>query len=194
LFLDRDGVIIEQVEFLHDPAALRLVNGASQAIAAANRADIAVVEVTNQSGIGRGYFGWDAFQSVEAAMRSALAAGGAAIDLVIACPHHPAGLRAYRHPDHPARKPNPGMMLRAAGLAKLDLGRSWMVGDKADDIAAGKAAGLAGGVHVLTGHGRVQRDAALALADGGFSVRPADSIADLIRLLPELVSGSEPRR
>jgi len=194
LFLDRDGVIIEEVEYPGDAAAVSLIPGAARAIAAANHAQLAVVVVTNQSGIGRGYYGWDAFQSVEAAMRAALGAGGAAIDVVVACPHHPDARRPYRHPDHPARKPNPGMVARAASLVRLDLGRSWMVGDKAGDIAAGKSAGIAGGVHVLTGHGRAHRAMALALADESFIVRPADSIADLATVLPELLAKTEPRR
>ncbi len=188
LFLDRDGVIVEEVNYLSRPEDARLVPGAAAVIAAANRRGTPVIMVTNQSGIGRGYYEWDSFAAVQRAILTLLAKANATIDAVYACPHHADGIAPYRHPDHPARKPNPGMMLRAAAGLRLDLGRSWMVGDRANDLEAARRAGMAGGVHVLTGHGldAGERDAAVALADGRFKVFTAPSIAEAGASIPLL--------
>src|SRR5690606_34352664 len=86
LFVDRDGTVIEQVHFLDDPGRVRLIPGAAAALAAMRAAGWRVVMVTNQSGIGRGRFGWDAFAAVQDAMLRQLAAAGAGLDLVAACP------------------------------------------------------------------------------------------------------------
>jgi D-glycero-D-manno-heptose 1,7-bisphosphate phosphatase len=106
-----------------------------------------------------------------------LARGGAFIDGVFACPFHRNGVGAWAHPEHPCRKPRPGMLLAAARLMDLDLGRSWIVGDKLADLVAGKRAGLRGGVHVLTGHGVEQRSKVAAWDPAGFVVHLADSLA-----------------
>jgi len=186
LFLDRDGVVVEEVHFLHDPAQLRLIAGAGAAIRRANQAGVHAVLVTNQSGIGRGRYGWEAFAVVQQRLQAELAAADARLDAVLACPFHPDGVAPYCHPDHPARKPNPGMLLRAAGLLDIDLAVSWIIGDRDVDVAAGRAAGLAGAVHVATGYGAVHRPPALALAEPGFTVLAADSIAEVVRLVPLL--------
>lgn len=192
LFLDRDGVIVEEVNYLSRPEDARLLPGAAAIVAAANRRSVPVILVTNQSGIGRGYYGWDSFAAVQRAIVVLLAAADAAVDAVYACPHHADGVAPYRHPDHPARKPNPGMMTRAGRDLRLDLARSWMVGDRANDLDAAKRAGMAGGVHVLTGHGldAGERDAARTLGDGRFTVNLAPSIAEAGALIPLLQSGS----
>ena len=180
LFLDRDGVINEDVGYLHRVDEVRLISGAAEVIAEANRCGVPVAIVTNQGGIGLGYFGWEEFASVQKHLLAMLASRGAEVDGVFASPYHPRGLGDYAHPDHPTRKPNPGMLLAAAELLPIDLQRSWIVGDHARDIEAGKNAGLTGGVHVLTGHGSHdnQRETALAHASEGFVVHAAASIAD----------------
>lgn len=185
LFLDRDGALIHEKHYLADPADVVLEDGAAEVIRRCNAGEIAVVVVTNQSGIARGYFGWDAFARVQEKLLADLGALGARIDGVFACGHHKKGVGDYQHPDHPARKPNPGMLVRARDTLGVDLGASWIIGDKAVDLGAGKRAGLAGGVHVLTGHGSDagERDAALALADGAFPVRTADTIGAAAPLL-----------
>ena len=190
LFLDRDGVVVEDVGYLSRAEEVALIPGAAKTIAMANARGIAVVIVTNQAGIGRGYYGWRDFEAVQEAMLAALAAAGARIDAVFACAHHPAGAAPYAHPDHPARKPNPGMLRRAAEALGLELGRSWLIGDKAIDIEAARAAGLAGAVHVLTGHGAAQRDEVTAMTGGALAVRLCRSIADAPRLIP-LLAGRE---
>ncbi len=185
LFLDRDGVIVEEVGYLHRPEDVRVVPGAAAAIAAANRAGLPVVAITNQSGIGRGHYGWPEFQDTQERISAALdLEAGAALDMVLACPFHAEGAPPFRHPAHPCRKPRPGMLLRAAERLGLDLAGSWVVGDRARDIEAGRAAGLAGGLHVLTGYGAHERAAAGRLAEDGFRVLLAESLAEAPGLLP----------
>ena len=188
LFLDRDGVLVEEVRFLHRVEDARLIPGAARVVARANACAVPVVVVTNQAGIAYGYYGWDAFMRVQEKILADLAADGAFVDGVFACPHHAEGRPPYDHPDHPARKPNPGMLFSAAGMLSLDLAASWMVGDRADDLKAARNAGLAGGVHVLTGHGARagEREAAMALSGDGFRALAAPSIADAPSLLPLL--------
>lgn len=184
LFLDRDGVVVQEVGYLHRPEDVRLVPGAAATIAAANRLGLPVMVLSNQSGIGRGYYGWPEFESTQARIVAQLAAAGAALDMVLACPFHPEGEPPYRHRAHPCRKPRPGMLLRAAERLGLDLAGSWIVGDRTIDLEAGRAAGLAGGLHVLSGHGAEERPAAGELGTGNFQVLLADSIAAVPRLLP----------
>lgn len=187
LFLDRDGVIVEEVGFLKHPEDVRIIAGAAGIVARANRFGLAVVIVSNQSGIGRGLFDWNDFDRVQARILAAMAANGAVVNGVFACPHHPEAAPPYRHPDHPARKPGPGLLLRAAGRLPIDLARSWIVGDRASDLAAGRNAGLAGGVLVATGFGGLatERQAALHLAAGSrFRVLLAEAISDVAATLP----------
>jgi D-glycero-D-manno-heptose 1,7-bisphosphate phosphatase len=177
LFLDRDGVIVEEVSYLHRSQDVVPIRGAAAAIAAANRGGIPVVVVTNQAGIARGYYGWPEFEEVQETILSKLHANGAVVDAVFACPFHPS---------HPARKPEPGMLFRAAEMLRLDLCRSWIAGDKSSDLLAGKAAGLRGGVLVLTGYGASHRESAEGLQAPDFDVLIADSIRDLPQLVPIL--------
>ncbi len=185
LFLDRDGVLVEEVNYLHRPEHVRAIPGAGAALARMRDRGWRLVLVTNQAGIGRGYYGWDEFRAVQARLAEMLAADGAALDAVLACPFHAEGKGAYARPDHPWRKPAPGMILAAAAQLPIELARSWMVGDKASDAAAGRAAGLAGAIHVLTGYGRDERAAAERLRAADFAVRVADSVA----ALPDLLAG-----
>ena len=138
LFLDRDGVIVQEAGYLHRIEEIHVVPGAAKVIAAANKQSIPVIMVTNQSGIGRGHYGWAEFKSVQDAIVASLATEGARIDAVYACAHHPEAEGFLAHPNHPARKPNPGMLLQAASDLALDLKSSWLVGDKAADIDAAK--------------------------------------------------------
>jgi len=188
LFLDRDGVVVEEVDFLCRVDDIRIVPGAATVITEANRRRIPVVLITNQSGIARRYFGWREFHAVQAAILEVWAKNGARVDAVYACPFHPAGEEPYAHPNHPARKPNPGMVLRAAAALDLDLGRSWLVGDRIVDIQAARAAGLAGAMHVLTGYGKEERPKILPLATREFQIRLGRSIADALELLPHMTN------
>ncbi len=184
LFLDRDGVIVEEVHYLHEVGKVRFVPGAADTIRWARSRNWHVVVVTNQSGIGRGIFDWSQYRAVHDHILAELNAAEAPVDAVMACPYIPNGAAPYGHPDHPDRKPNPGMLLKAAARLQIDLASSWIVGDRAGDIDAGRRAGLAGGIHVDTGHGPEDRDNALALA-AEFRVEIAPSIAEV----PGVITG-----
>ena len=145
-----------------------VVPGAAAVIGAANRQGIPVVLVTNQAGIGRGLYGWAEFAKVQNAIHGVLETQGARLDAVYACPHHPNGKGEFLHPDHPARKPNPGMILRASGDLDLDLPKSWLVGDKTIDVEAAQRAGLAGAMQVMTGYGASRMEAFGGVDQGGF--------------------------
>jgi len=185
LFLDRDGCVAVEAHYLHKVENVELIPGTADVIARANALNIAVVFVTNQAGIGYGYFDWPDFFAVQKEILSRLANDGAQVDGVYACPFHVKGKPPYDHADHPARKPNPGMIVSAAGEMNLDLSRSWIVGDRAGDLAAGANAGLAGGVQVSTGHGgqEGERKNALALASDDYQALSANSLADVCSLI-----------
>lgn len=176
--------MVEEVHFLHHPEDVRLVPGAAAVLAFARRQGIAVVLTTNQSGIARGLFGWEDFAATQGRLEALLAAEQAAFDMVLACPFHPEGNPPYRG-DHPCRKPRPGMLLRAAEGLGIDLARSWVVGDRARDLEAGRAAGCAGGLHVLSGYGAAERAQATGLATRSFEVRLGETVAEA-RSLPLL--------
>jgi len=183
LLLDRDGVIIEDPGYLSRAADMVLIPEAAEVIASANRKGIPVIEITNQAGIGRGYFGWQEFVETEDALAHQLAQAGATVDAVFACPYHREGIGRWMHPAHPARKPRPGMLLAAGKLLDLDLKRSWIVGDKMGDLQAGYDAGLQGGLHVLTGHGHEHRPSVLEWRPGKFELCLGQSIREAIPLL-----------
>ena len=166
LFLDRDGVINEECEYLHDPKDLVVLAGVPEAIAAINRRDIPVVVVTNQSGIGRGMYGADTYHGVNRAIEELFAPARAHIDAWYFCPHLPDA-------DCACRKPRPGMLLAAARDLDLDLPGSVLVGDKVSDLEAARAVG-ARTLLVRTGYGR-QVEAEL-LAAGRLAL--ADHVCD----------------
>jgi D-glycero-D-manno-heptose 1,7-bisphosphate phosphatase len=188
LFLDRDGTVLHEILYLHTAEETWLADGAEDVIAAANRHDAAVVIVTNQAGIGRGFYGWSDFAAVQEKMAAELERRGAAIDAVFACPFHAEAEPPFRHPDHPARKPNPGMLLRAGAELGLDMARSWIIGNYHTDLAAGRAAGCAGGVHLATGHGTEpdQAEKTRALESPRFNVTFAKAVGEAIGAVPFL--------
>jgi D-glycero-D-manno-heptose 1,7-bisphosphate phosphatase len=145
LFLDRDGVLNEDRGYVHRWEDFRWIPGAREAVAAFNRAGWLVIVVTNQSGVGRGYYTEDAMQALHARMDAELAALGARIDAWYFCPMHPdAQLERYRHPDPPNRKPNPGMILQALQDWPIDARASLLIGDKPSDLEAALRAGIRG--------------------------------------------------
>jgi D-glycero-D-manno-heptose 1,7-bisphosphate phosphatase len=180
LFLDRDGVVIEERNYLAEPDGVILVEGAAAAIVRARERGRAIVLVSNQSGIGRGLFTWYEHKLVEDRMLDLLAEQGASLDLSLACAHHPGGLPPYDH-DHPWRKPSLGMLREAQCIINLDLERSIMVGDKASDIKAARVAGLPSAILVATGYGKNEFAAAAALATLSFRVAFHASIDDVAR-------------
>lgn len=168
LFLDRDGTINVDTAYPSDPAGIVLIPDILPAIRAANAAGLATVIVTNQSGIARGLFGWAEFAAVNRRVVDLLAAEGCRIDLVLACAYHEAGEGELKLADHPMRKPNPGMLLRAAEIAGVDLKRSIMVGDKTSDIEAGRRAGV-GSLFLWDGQPTTLASILAAVHSGGAS-------------------------
>jgi len=143
LFLDRDGVLNEDRGYVHRWQDFAWISGAREAIATFNRAGWLVFVVTNQSGVGRGYYTEADVVALHGHMADALADVGGRVDAFYYCPDHPdAEEPRYRHPDPPDRKPNPGMLLRAISEWPVDLEKSLMVGDKAGDVEAGRRAGV----------------------------------------------------
>lgn len=153
LFLDRDGVLVEETHYLHRVEDVAMISDTAVGIAQANAAGVAVVMITNQAGIGRGYYDWQQFKRVQAHIANACDSVGAHCDMVLACAYHGEGIAPYDREAHPWRKPGPGMLLEAARVLRVDLQRSHVVGDTLADLTAGARAGLPGGTLVLTGHG-----------------------------------------
>ena len=145
LFLDRDGVLNVDQGYVHQWSDFRWIEGAREAVADFNRAGWLVIVVTNQSGVGRGYYTEDAVHALHAHMQSDLAEVGAHIDAFYHAPQHPEATdTAYRHPDPPLRKPNPGMILQALADWPIDPATSLLVGDKPSDLEAARRAGIRG--------------------------------------------------
>lgn len=143
-FLDRDGVINVDTDYVHTPDEFRFMPGMPAAISALNDAGWLVVVITNQAGIGRGYYDEQEFAEFTHWIDDRLAEAGAHVDATYHCPHHPTeGTGEYLR-DCECRKPKPGMLLRAIAEWGPDLKRSFMLGDTLNDMAAAAAAGVRG--------------------------------------------------
>jgi D-glycero-D-manno-heptose 1,7-bisphosphate phosphatase len=145
LFLDRDGVLNEDRGYVSRWENFRWIAGAREAVAAFNRAGWLVIVVTNQSGVGRGYYSEDDMHALHRRMQAGLAQEGGRIDAFYHAPQHPeAEDVSYRHPDPPLRKPNPGMILQALAEWPIDREASLLIGDKPSDLEAALRAGVRG--------------------------------------------------
>jgi D-glycero-D-manno-heptose 1,7-bisphosphate phosphatase len=151
VFLDRDGTINEEVNYLAKAEDVRLLPRTAQAIARLNAAGLAVVVVSNQSGLARGYFDEADLAAVQVRLNRLLAAGGARVDAYYFCPHHPEGVVEHYALVCDCRKPAPGLLRQAAEEMGLALAGSFMVGDRLLDVACGRSEGLTG-IMVRTGH------------------------------------------
>ena len=152
VFLDRDGTIIEEVGYLDRPERVAFFPWTIDAIRVLNRAGLAVVLVSNQSGIARGFFTEAVVDDVHRKMEAMLAAGGARIDAYYYCPHHPDGKVPGLAKVCECRKPARGMVDRAVTEFGIDPARSFVVGDRWLDVALARAVG-AKGILVRTGYG-----------------------------------------
>lgn len=174
-FLDRDGTIIEDTGYVHEPGKVKLLPGAAQAIKQLNDAGFLVVVVTNQSGIARGLYTVADYEAVQERLGALLAADGAHIDGAYFCPHHP----RFTGPCD-CRKPAPKLFRDAAEALDIDLGQSWWVGDRLTDVQP--SAWFRGrAVLVATGEGNLHQGQARAL---GVAVAP-----DLAAAVTTIVSG-----
>lgn len=142
VFLDRDGVINRDHAYVHRWEDFEFMPGAIDAMRQLKQAGYALVVVTNQSGIARGYYTETQYQALTTQMQEALAEAGAAVDAVYHCPHHPQGAVAELATNCDCRKPAPGMILQAARELNLSLADSLLIGDKPSDIEAARAAGV----------------------------------------------------
>lgn len=150
LFLDRDGVINTDTGYPSRPEQISFVEGAAKAILEAKSAGFRVVVVTNQSGVARGYASEAEVLDLHRWMSARLEEQGASVDAWYHCPfHEQSSDQIYAYPDHFDRKPNPGMLKRAACEMNIDLANSLMIGDKNSDLVAASRAGVSG--HLFTG-------------------------------------------
>lgn len=172
VFLDRDGTLIEDPGFLNDPAKVKLLPGAAQAVRRLNQAGLGAVIVTNQSGIARGLITMEQYEAVHARLVQLLAGAGARLDGTYLCPHHPEITGPCT-----CRKPGPLLYRQAATELSLDLGRSFHVGDRMRDIEPTRTLG-GRGLLVRTGHGEESAQAAI---DAGYPiVADVQTAVDLI--------------
>jgi D-glycero-D-manno-heptose 1,7-bisphosphate phosphatase len=152
VFVDRDGTINEEIGHLGEVGKFRLYPDSAKAIRMLNKAGYKVVVVTNQAGVARGYFTEENVEEIHAHMKAELAKEGATVDAIYYCVHHPEfGNGSYKQACS-CRKPEPGMLLQAAADLDIDLSSSYMIGDTAKDMVAGKRAGCKT-ILVLTGYG-----------------------------------------
>ncbi len=153
VFIDRDGTISEEVGYVNHPTRYRVFPYAAEAIRRLNEAGWLAVLVTNQAGVARGYFTEDVIGAVHTLLTEELARGGARLDAIYYCPHHPSvGEPPYRF-DCDCRKPRPGLIRRAADDLNIEVGASWMIGDRYSDTQLARNAGARAAL-VLSGYGR----------------------------------------
>ena len=180
VFLDRDGTLNREVNYLADPAQFELLPGVADGLARLSARGFALVVVTNQSGIARGLLDEATLADIHTRMDEELAPSGVVLDLVLYCPHHPdldpgpgQDDLAWTRARCSCRKPAPGMYVEAIARLGLDPARSWCVGDSLRDLEAGATLGIPG-VLVRTGKGRAQE----ALArERGLEVAVVDDFA-----------------
>jgi D-glycero-D-manno-heptose 1,7-bisphosphate phosphatase len=161
-FIDRDGVINAELNYVSRPEDFYLLPGAIAGLRRLAEHGYALVVVTNQAGIAKGLFDESAYQHLTRHMTGLLQAQGVRLDAVYHCPHHPQGTVSPYAVACDCRKPAPGMLLRAAADLWLALDRSVLVGDKPSDTAAGRAAGVRWTVLVESGHALPDNSHALA--------------------------------
>jgi D-glycero-D-manno-heptose 1,7-bisphosphate phosphatase len=153
VFLDRDGTLNEEVDFVRTPDQLRMIDGAAAAVRKLNDLGVVTCVISNQSGVARGFITEEDLVPIHAKLELELSRGGARVDAIYYCPHHPsAGVPLYNK-ECDCRKPKPGMLLRGAKEFGIDLKKSFVVGDSQVDIQAGNSVGAAT-VLVLTGYGK----------------------------------------
>lgn len=178
-FIDRDGVINEERNYVHRIEDFVLLPGVAQGLALLRDAGFWLIVVTNQAGIARGYYDQSAMDRLHDHLREQLALQGVALNAIYFCPHHPHGSVKELAFECDCRKPSPGMLLQAAKDFDLDLSSSVLIGDKLSDVQAGKKAGVGRVVMVESGH-KVDASARLQ----------ADSVAEDLLAAAHLLTAS----
>jgi len=141
IFLDRDGTLVHPYHYPSGPEHLRLYDNIGSALWTLQRMGFLLIVITNQSGIARGYFSEEDLLRMHTHLRTELARWDVHLDAIYHCPHHPDGTIPELAIRCDCRKPQPGMLLRAAHDYTLDLTHSWFIGDILDDVEAGNRAG-----------------------------------------------------
>lgn len=141
IFLDKDGTLVEDVPYNVDPAGIRIYPEVVAALTALSAQGYKLLVVSNQPGIAHGYFDRQAVENAGAHLLRMLQDRGAHVDAFYYCPHHPQGVVEQYATRCDCRKPQPGLLLRAAREHDVDPGASWMIGDILNDVEAGKRAG-----------------------------------------------------
>lgn len=172
IFLDRDGTMNVDHGYVHEIDNFQFIDGVIEAMRELKKMGFALVMVTNQSGIARGIFTEDTFMQLTEWMDWSLADREVDLDGIYYCPHHPEGTVEEYRQECDCRKPQPGMLLSAQKELNIDMAASYMVGDKIDDMLAGKAAGV--GIKVLVRSGKAVTEEGENAADWVL-----DSLADL---------------
>ncbi len=153
VFMDRDGTVSHEVGYINHVSRMRPYPFTADAIRLIRKSELLAILVTNQAGVARGYFTEDMVHRVHDRLQGILSLDGTKLDAIYYCPHHPkAGQPPYRQACN-CRKPQPGMLLKAAAEHDIDLSASFMVGDKISDVEMAREAGLTG-ILVKTGYGR----------------------------------------
>jgi D-glycero-D-manno-heptose 1,7-bisphosphate phosphatase len=152
LFLDRDGVINLEKNYVHKVEDFHFIDGVFETCKAFQDAGYLIVVITNQSGIGRGYYSEDDYKTLTEWMKGEFKKRGVTIAGAYFCPHHPEEAQGDYKTICSCRKPAPGMILKAAEDLGIDIGSSVLVGDKEIDIEAGLKAGVGRNYIVRTGH------------------------------------------
>ena len=182
VFLDRDGTINADSGYISRPEDLNLYPWAAEAVRAINKSGMKAVVVTNQSGVARGFYTEADLRIVHDKMIADLAEGGAKIDAVYYCPHHPRFVDSPYGIECRCRKPKPGLLALAASEQSIDLEASFVIGDKLSDLEMALNAGATPAL-VLTGYGR---ETLTRLDSGEF--RPAIIAADLLGAVREVLA------
>jgi D-glycero-D-manno-heptose 1,7-bisphosphate phosphatase len=189
LFLDRDGTINEEVDFLTNPDHLHLISGVSAALREAKSMGFKLFVITNQSGIARGFLTEEHLRDIHTALNERLTADGSALDRIYYCPHHPElGVEPYRI-SCDCRKPKPGMIEQAIREYDIDPSRSFVVGDRMIDMQAGNAAGIPS-IMVLTGYGA--DELALCRQQQVPVFHVANNLPDAVQFIKQLIHQSQP--
>ncbi len=188
VFMDRDGTICEEVGYLDSVERFRLIPRSAAAVKRLNDQGMKAVLITNQSGVARGYFSEKNLEAIHAELFRQMEKEGAHLDGVYYCPHHPSeGEEPYRRICN-CRKPESGLLLKAAEEMHLDLARSYAVGDRLIDLECGFRVG-AKGVLVLTGYGKEE----MKLLQANGDRKPSFIAQDLYQAIQWIIEQTEKR-